>query len=366
VIQTHPPDPDTAEISLFGPDVGECIVIHYGDNRWFIVDSCLLPGSQVSIALKYLESLGVDVATQVTGLLLSHWHSDHIEGAYRLVSACENAVIHASAALFSSEAVNLAALYKNDPFSDTDKEIREFRDIVEHLKAQGQPERFDLVHARHSFFDDRDTGARLIALSPSSVATTQAIERIRELKPKVGQRRVRLVAPSSENLNAVALHFSFGEFSAVLGSDLEETGNAYTGWSAVHNSNIATQLSLDKAHVYKVAHHGSETGHHQHIWEELLVSQPQAMTTPYSNCHLPKESDIERITPLASSFVVTRDPTPKTKTKRNSFTDRWLKRQTTHRHVINDKMGHVQIRITSEGEFSVAKNAACVEYRMEN
>lgn len=366
MIQTHAPDPGTAEISLFGPGVGECIVIHYGDYRWFIIDSCLLPGSQAPIALKYLESLGVDVATQVSGLLLSHWHSDHIEGAYRIVSACENAVIHASAALFSHEAVNLASLYKKDPFNDTDKEIREFRNIVEHLKERGQPERFDLVHAKHSFFDDHDTGTRLIALSPSNVATTQAIERIRELTPIARQRRARLVAPSSENLNAVALHFSFGKFSAVLGSDLEETGNAYTGWSAVHNSNIATQLSLNKAHVYKVAHHGSESGHHQDIWEQLLVSQPQAMTTPYSNCHLPKESDIERITLLASSFVVTRSPIPKTKTKRNSFTDRYLRRQTVHRHVINEKMGHVQIRIPLDGEFSMAKNSICVEYSTES
>ena len=325
-----------------------------------------MPGSQESIALNYLESLGVNAATQVTGLLLSHWLSDHIKGAYQLVSACENAAIHASAALFSSEAVNLACLYKNDPFNNTDKEIREFRNIVEYLKEQGQQGRFDLVHARHYFFDDRDTATRLIALSPSTVATTQAIERIRELKPKGGQRRARLIAPSSENLNAVALHFSFGEFSAVLGSDLEETGNVHTGWSAVHNSNIATQLSLSKSHVYKVAHHGSETGHHQDTWEHFLVSQPQAITTTYSNSLLPKQSDIDRIKPLASSLIVTRDPTPKNKTKRNSFTDRWLKRQTTRRHVINDKIGHIQIRITTDGEFSVAKNSACVEYRMGN
>ncbi len=209
------------------------MVIHYGNNRWFIVDSCLLPESQGSIALSYLESLGVDVAKQISGILISHWHSDHIKGAYQLVTACENAVIYASAALFGAEATNLATLYKNDPFGDTDKEIREFRNIVEHLKERGQQERFDLVHARHSFFYDCSSGAQLVALSPSTVATTQAIERIRELTPKDGQRRVRLVAPSNENLNAVALHFSFGGFSAVLGSDLEETCNAKTGWSAV-------------------------------------------------------------------------------------------------------------------------------------
>lgn len=364
MIKTHAPDTNTAEISLFGPGVGECIVIHYGNNRWFIVDSCLSPGSKKPIGLEYLESLGVDVSTQVTGLLLSHWHKDHIEGAFQIASACKNAIIHAPAALLSNEAVNLAALYKKDPFNDTDKEIREFREIVEHLKDQGQQERYDLVKARHCFFDDRNKNTRLFALSPSSVATTQAIERIRELKPNKGQRRVRLVAPSSENLNAVALHFSFDNFSAVLGSDLEETGNMKTGWSAVFNSNVATDLSLDKAHVYKVAHHGSETGHHQDIWDQLLDPNPQAMTTSFSNKHLPKESDIERILPLVSSFIVTRDPAPKSKTKRNPFVDRCLRRQTKSRHVVNDKIGHVQIRITPDGKFVMVKNPSCVEYRM--
>jgi hypothetical protein len=135
------------------------------------------------------------------------------------------------------------------------------------------------------------------------------------------------------------------------------------GWSAVLNSGISTQLSLDKAHVYKVAHHGSETGHHQDLWEQMLVPNPQAMTTPYSNCHLPKVSDVKRITQMASSFIVTRNPVPKSKTKRNPFTDRWLRRQTTRRHVINDKMGHVQVRIDLDGKVSVARNSVCVEYK---
>ncbi len=133
----------------------------------------------------------------------------------------------------------------------------------------------------------------------------------------------------------------------------------------MHNSNIAAQLSLDKACVFKVAHHGSETGHHQDTWEQLLVPQPLAMTTPYSNSRLPKETDIERIISLASSFIITRDPTPKSKTKRNPYADRWLKRQTKNRHVINDKMGHVQIRIELDGNFRVALNSACREYSME-
>ncbi|MBN1379820.1 MAG: MBL fold metallo-hydrolase [Gammaproteobacteria bacterium] len=363
MIQTLAPDLSTAEISIFGPGVGECAVIHFGNGRWFIVDSCLSPESKKPIALEYLNSIGVDVATQVHGILVSHWHKDHIEGLYQLVKACEKAVVHASAALFDKEALQLASLYKKVPFNDTDKEIREFREVVEHLHNKKQHNRFDIVHAKHLFFEDRIINTRLVALSPSSVAVTQAIERIRELKPKEGGRRVHLVAPSSENLNAVAMHFSFGEFSAVLGSDLEYSDNVLVGWQAVLDSKISEHLSLGKAKVYKVAHHGSKSGHHLGIWEQLLEQRPQAITTPYANSYLPKSEDINRIISLASSFIVTRDPTPKSKIKHDPMTDRWLKKQIKNRHVINDKIGHAQIRITVDGEYQVEKSPICVEYR---
>lgn len=353
-----------AEISLFGPGVGECIVIHYGEGRWFVVDSCLSPHSKNPIALEYLEALGVDVATQVTGVLVSHWHSDHIEGAYRLIRACENAVVQAPAALVSGEALNLACLYKKDPFGGTDDEIREFRKITEYLKKEGQQDRFRLVKARHTFFDDRDVGARLVALSPSDVATTQAIERIRELKPGTGGRRVRLVAPSSENLSAVALYFSFGGFVALLGADLEEKGNKKTGWSAVLGSGMDAELSLRQASVYKVAHHGSKSAHHPSIWEQMLIERPLAITTTYSKSRLPSVDDVRRIRSLASSFIVTRDPAPKKKSKRESFVERTLKRAK-DRLVINDRIGHVQLRIGLDGAFRVARNPACIVYESD-
>ncbi len=53
-----PPNPDEIEITVFGPGYGECIVIHAGSGKWFIVDSCLdMTGLPASIV--HLNSLGV-------------------------------------------------------------------------------------------------------------------------------------------------------------------------------------------------------------------------------------------------------------------------------------------------------------------
>ena len=70
------PRPYELEVSIFGPGVGECIVIHLGDGQWMIVDSCLDPSSKQSVSLQYLENLGVDIATAVKVVLVTHWRSE--------------------------------------------------------------------------------------------------------------------------------------------------------------------------------------------------------------------------------------------------------------------------------------------------
>ena len=80
----------------------------------------------------------------------------------------------------------------------------------------------------------------------------------------------------------------------LLGSDLEEKGDKKTGWSAIINS-----LTLNKkpAIIYKVAHHGSVTGHHQPVWDKLLSEDSLAILTPFTRGKnkLPSIEDIQRI-----------------------------------------------------------------------
>lgn len=267
----------------------------------------------------------------------------------------------------SKEALCLVSLYKKDIFAGTDIDIREFREIVDFLFETRDRDRLVPVKSRHTFFDYRDTiSTRLVALSPSNVAVTQAISKLVQLKPKTGDNRVRNVVPEDENLNAVTIHFSFGCFSALLGSDLEETGNLQTGWSAVFEDNIINELSLPASSLFKVSHHGSQTGHHEKIWQDFLIKKPLSITTPFTRSGLPTPSDIKRLQKLSSDFLITRDPQVKSLIKRDNMVERELRAIVKERKSINDKMGHIQMRISDKGIFKIAANQNAVRFSASN
>lgn len=362
-IQTTLPDSDKAEISLFGPGIGECIVLHIGEGKWFIIDSCRCPETKQPIALKYLNSIGVDVATQVIGILITHWHSDHIAGVFDLFKECKKAKLYQSSALTNKETYNLAAIFKKDIFSNTDLEIREFSEISQFLFESKERSRFHIVDARYTFFDIRNKiYTRMVALSPSNTAVTQAISNLVKLNIKDNSERLRNVLPVSENLNAVAIYFTFGDFSAILGSDLEEAESDLTGWSAIFKSNIIDELSLSLSSLFKVPHHGSVNGHHDDIWNKLLEDQPLSIATAYTRSGLPKECDIDRIKNRSSEFIVTRDSNASKKIKRDSMVEKELKSIVKSMKSINDKMGHIQVRVSHNGKLEIARSDSCVQY----
>lgn len=221
----------------------------------------------------------------------------------------------------------------------------------------------DPVKAQHVFFDKRaKPQTRMVSLSPSATAVTQSISNLATLKPKVGKSRLRNIIPQGENLNAVAIHFSFGDFSAILGSDLEEKGNLSTGWSAVFNDNMMANLSLARSKLFKVPHHGSKNSDHTKIWSDLLINRPISITTPYTRSGLPFDSDIARITSYSECFIVTRGNKTGKKIRRNRMVERELKSIVKEKKVINDKMGHIQIRIYNKADLSIATNDCCVSY----
>lgn len=362
VISNEKPAKDISEISLFGPGIGECIVVHLGDNKWFIIDSCRCPLTDKPIAIKYLEELGVEVSTQVEGVLITHWHKDHIDGAFDLISECNNAQIYFSAALLQKEAIQLAKVYKKNPFTDTDKEIREFGEVIEYLHARKDASRAHMVRANFTFCQ-RTTPLkiRLLALSPSSQAVIQSIANLTERTPSLGGSRNRHVVRQSENLNAVVLYFEFGFFSAIFGSDLEETGNPNTGWSAIINSGIRDNLSLEPAKLFKVPHHGSANAHNSCVWRLLLDNKPLAITTPYYGGRgLPTDQDIKRIRELASEFWISRKPHPSKPPKRDRMVEREMDSVARNRSAIKDKMGHIQVRADGQDSLDIQGNEHAV------
>lgn len=303
------------------------------------------------------------MSQQVVGILITHWHLDHIEGASGLLKVCSNAKLHLSSALLTKEALQIASLYKKDIFADTDKDIREFGEIIRFLFETKDRSRLVPVKSRHTFFDYRDTTqTRLVALSPSDVAVTQSISKLAQLTKKPNDPRIRNVVPVSENLNAVAIHFSFGSFSALLGSDLEDMGNVQIGWSAIFEDNIVNELSLPAASLFKVSHHGSDTGYHDKIWQDLLIKKPLSMTTPFSRCDLPTPDNIKKLQGLSSNLLITRDPRARNRIKRDNMVERELRAIVKERKSVNDKMGHIQVRISEKGKFDISANQNAVRF----
>lgn len=346
-----------AEISLFGPGVGECLVIHLGLNRWFVIDSCINRETQNPIALDYLESIGVSFDA-VVGVLITHFHADHIEGAYRLVVACQNAKIFMSQALAHENAMRLYDLYRKSPFNDVGAPVRELSQIVDYLIKNDAISRVELVKHKHPLFVCNQLSVRLYALSPSEVAANQSSAVFASMIPSEASPRTALVAPSTENLNAVAVHFSFGESSALLGADLECHSNDLTGWKAILDNGIYKDLGLSKSQFFKVAHHGSETAHHDRLWSELLEDKPSSLCTPYNRSLLPKETDIQRIRELSSSLSITKKTLKGKAIKRDRSVESIIKSAAKSIKAVDNRIGHLQLRFGLERleEFSLMGN----------
>jgi Metallo-beta-lactamase superfamily len=131
------PDPDELEVSVFGPGVGECMVVHLGDAEWMVVDSCVDRESREPVALTYLTELGVDVERQVRAVVVTHWHDDHMRGAARVLEAANNAKFFCSGALDDSDFYEFVVAAEER--TQTGVYDSEFLSILHLLERRAQP-----------------------------------------------------------------------------------------------------------------------------------------------------------------------------------------------------------------------------------
>ena len=83
----NPPATDQIEVSVFGPGVGEAIVVHIGDGKWVVVDSAI--DKYGALPIQYLEKLGVVLKEDVVYVVATHWHSDHIAGLSDILASLD-------------------------------------------------------------------------------------------------------------------------------------------------------------------------------------------------------------------------------------------------------------------------------------
>lgn len=318
------PKVNELEISLFGPGYGESILLHIGDDNWIIIDSCIDKKSNEPAALNYLKSIGVDPSKDVKLVIATHWHDDHIRGLGKIVEECTEATFVCSTAIKNIEFLQLLEIYRSRQTANSNSGICEFISVFNTLEKRNVPPKFAIADRKiwhHIHKHDSLTECVVHALSPSDAEVVRAIRSVSHVCPKPGTDPTRL-SPPRQNESAVVLWINMGNDNILLlGSDIEESNNPQTGWSAILGAHVEEN---GEAAIYKVAHHGSENGHHQEVWDTMLIDQPWALLTPFSRGRkpLPSPNDIGRIVEQTNNAFIT---TPPHRIKKRKRKDRLVK-----------------------------------------
>lgn len=306
--RTRPPQLEEVEVSIFGPGKGECVVVHAGQGAWIVVDSCRSRISGTAVAIEYLASLGVNLATQVKLVIATHAHDDHFAGIADVFEVCESARLVCSQAATSEEYLALveidAELLRRVRQSAYSEYARLFSLASSRKGKEGRPIRY--AHAARELWRSDDDTSRITALSPSDEAVTRARQAFATAMVRQGDRR--RLSSGDPNEMAVALRLEAGSAVALLGADLP-VGPDGCGWRAVLAEHAGPRASL-----FKVAHHGSPTSHHNEIWTTLLTEQPVQLLTPFRSGATPRPSsdDLQRLRALGPTYLSasTKGPTP--------------------------------------------------------
>ena len=287
------PDDDEIEVSLFGPGYGECILVHIGNGKWIIVDSCIDEDSQPA-ALAYLRSLGSNPSEAVCLIVATHWHDDHIRGMAKLVEVCGNANFCCASALTQKEFLGALGALENRPPTPAGSGVRELYRVFSLLAERSTNRTYALSH--RVIFDHQD--CRVWSLSPTDTAYEAFLRQVGSLLPMdlETKRRVPSLTP---NEAAVVLLVKVSDTVILLGADLERKG-----WLEIVENN---KQKDDKSSVFKIPHHGSEDAHEERVWSEMLLMNPVTVLTPWrrGGKELPKRTDVSRILSFSENAYVT-------------------------------------------------------------
>lgn len=347
----QPPKSDQIEIIVFGPGYGECIAVHLGANRWMVVDSCIDIKTGRPPVLDYFDKIGINPEESVKLIVISHWHDDHIRGLSDIISSCSKASICLSNALTKSEFISRVLSY-DDRMMATSSGVKEIKKVLQILKKRikiyASPDRPILNLQAPA--DGSANSCIVTTLSPSDEEYDNFLKGIASLIPSKMQTKIR--APSLQPNNAaVVLWIESGDVQILLGSDLEEKENKpLSGWSAIVNSTTRPQ---GRASVFKVPHHGSETGHYAHVWSRMLIKTPIAILSPFHKAGkvLPTANDVRRILNLApDTYITTSNPASKSKIDRMPSVERAIRDTVGKIRSAQSAMGW--IRLQKEGKAS--------------
>ena len=339
---------------MFGAGIGECVVVHLGAGNWMVVDSCLNAAGDKPIVLEYLEGIGVDVASQVSLILITHWHDDHIRGIAQILRYATSARFGCSAALNSKEFLTLVVADEDIKLVEHTSGASEFADVLKALDSRtSKPCRAGPDHwacdGLRLYSEANPCRVEVHALSPSSQTVTDTKGDIAGLIPTAHQIIRRFHSTGPNDLSVVLLVSTAG-LHLLLGADLERGGDRRRGWQAILGSALRPRVTSSG---YKVAHHGSKNADIDGIWDNLLVNNPCAVLTPFARGPkpLPSDDDVSRIKKKTNRlYCTTAWPPTKSPPRRDKAVERTMREVVRSRRAVRKCPGHIRVRAPFGGK----------------
>ncbi|MFN2100347.1 MBL fold metallo-hydrolase [Altererythrobacter sp. MF3-039] len=328
------PKADQIEISIFGKGIGECSVVHVGQDRWIVIDS-FLDDDGFPVARRYLEHIGVS-PEKVQLIILTHWHDDHIRGASDLLGWASESLISYSTVLCHDEfraTIQRIAPVNGTKFQSGVQELIRVAKLLEtrqHHKRLAGPQRQLLVA----------NDLRIESLSPSDQDIDLFLNEIAGWHPANDADRV--LRKPDRNDTSVAIVFEIAGEWLLFGADLE-IRQSLSGWQGVHDLYWAPR---GQCRFYKIAHHGSPNGHFVPKWENMLHSDVCAVLTPYGRGSTPRPSndDIARINAATPNAYAAGECQLRRARRQHNSVERSLAEASIELRRIDEKLGHVRLR----------------------
>lgn len=316
-------------VSLIGTGgYGESVVIQMGTNNWMVVDSYIDPISKESVPLQYLKSQGVNIASDVKLIVCSHWHNDHILGIDKLFEECKSASLAFAITSDKKKFLEFIGLdSRKDKVLTGTSSTNIMSNCLEIAKNRKTPVKTVVQDRLLLNLKDDKHDIKVFALSPSDDMIAEFGAEISTLIKDYTPKSNQQIIVRSPNEKCVALQISVNGHTVILGGDLETASDNRRGWLCILDH--CDCIKNEKASLFKIPHHGSETAYEERVWRELFnheILVGQLSPFFHGKSCLPSKEMLTKFLELVQHLYITSYNKPNKPKKRDKSMEKMIQK----------------------------------------